>query len=162
MKGSKSYIARETITIMSNRSTGTAAKMILVLSGLTFVCMTLPVTLAQGTNDTDVTNASNGEVNQSIEVVIPRGSSSSVGGLGFEPVFIAVSPGATVVWDNQDNGTHTATSGNPETETPDEKFDTGTIGPDQKSIPVTMPTQPGSYNYFCTLHPHHFATVIVE
>jgi hypothetical protein len=71
----------------------TAAKMILVLSGLTFVCMTLPVTLAQGTNDTNVTTASNGEVNQSIEVVIPRGSSSSVGGLGFEPVFIAVSPG---------------------------------------------------------------------
>ena len=129
---------------------------------MTFVCIALLVTLAQGTNATNLTTASNGEVNQSIEVVIPRGSSSSVGGLGFEPVFIAVSPGATVVWDNQDNGTHTATSGNPETEAPDGKFDTGPIGPNQKSKPVTMPTEPGSYNYFCTLHPHHFATVIVE
>jgi plastocyanin len=70
--------------------------------------------------------------------------------------------GATVVWDNQDNGTHTATSGNPGTETPDGKFDTGPIGPNQKGKPVTMPSEPGSHNYFCTLHPHHFGTVIVE
>jgi hypothetical protein len=31
-----------------------------------------------------------------------------------------------------------------------EKFDTGSIGPNQKSKPATMATEPGSYNYFCT------------
>ena len=143
------------------RQLRTTANMILVLLGLISVCITLPEILAQGTNDINATETTNGEVNQAT-VVIPFGSSASVGGLGFEPVFIAVSPGATVVWDNQDNGTHTATSGIPDTETPDGKFDTGSIDPSQKSKPVTMPTEPGSYNYFCTLHPHHFATVIVE
>jgi plastocyanin len=99
---------------------------------------------------------------RSPSVVIPFGSSSSFGGLGFEPLYIGISPGATVIWDNQDNGTHTATSGNHDTETPSGKFDTGLISANQKSKLVTMPTEPRAYSYFCILHPHHFATIIVE
>jgi hypothetical protein len=60
---------------------------------------------------------------------------------------------ATVIWDNQDTALHTASSGNPDTAVPDGKFDTGIVGPHQPSGPVTMPTQPGDYIYFCTLHP---------
>jgi plastocyanin len=141
-----------------SRQFKTVANMMLVLLGLTSISITLPETLAQGTNVTDTTN---GEVNQAT-VVIPFGSSSSVGGLGFEPLYMGVSPGATIIWDNQDNGTHTATSGNFDTETPDGKFDTGPIAAHQKSKPVTMPTEPGEYSYYCTLHPRHYATVIVE
>ena len=84
---------------------------------------------------------------------MPLGSSSSTGGQGYQPDQITVSPGATVMWDNQDNALHTATSGNPDTATPDGKFDTGIIGANQQSKPVTMPTEPGDYVYFCTLHP---------
>ena len=87
--------------------------------------------------------------NQTI-VVMPLGSSSSTGGQGYQPDQITVSPGATVMWDNQDNALHTATSGNPDTATPDGKFDTGIIGANQQSKPVTMPTEPGDYVYFCT------------
>jgi plastocyanin len=66
------------------------------------------------------------------------------------------------MWDNQDNALHTATSGNPDTATPDGKFDTGIVGPNQQSKPVTMPTEPGDYVYFCTLHPFLVGTVTVQ
>ena len=82
---------------------------------------------------------------------MPLGSSSSTGGQGYQPDQITVSPGATVMWDNQDNALHTATSGNPDTAAPDGKFDTGIIGANQQSKPVTMPTEPGDYVYFCAL-----------
>jgi hypothetical protein len=54
----------------------------------------------------------------------------------FSTVKPGASPGATVIWDNQDNGTHTATSGNHDTETPDGKFDIGLVGANEMSKPV--------------------------
>jgi plastocyanin len=74
-------------------------------------------------------------------VVMPLGSSAA--GPGYEPATITVSPGATVVWDNQDNALHTATSG--ESPAPDGRFDTGLIGKNKESLPVTMPSEPGDY-----------------
>jgi plastocyanin len=122
-------------------------------------------TMAQGTNATNATGAANatgtaggGETT----VVMPLGSSASTSGAGYEPPTATVSAGGTVIWDNQDNALHTATSGNPETATPDGKFDTGLVGANQQSKPVTMPTEPGDYVYFCTLHPFLVGTVTVQ
>jgi plastocyanin len=120
--------------------------------------------IAQGTNATNATGAANatgtagggGETT----VVMPIGSSAATSGAGYEPATITVSPGATVVWDNQDNALHTATSG--ESPTPDGKFDSGLIGANQASKPVAMPTEPGEYKYFCTLHPFLVGTVTVQ
>jgi plastocyanin len=120
-------------------------------------------TMAQGTNATNATGAANatgtaggGETT----VVMPLGSSASTSGAGYEPPTITVSAGGTVVWDNQDNALHTATSG--ESPAPDGKFDSGLIGANQESKPVTMPTEPGEYKYFCTLHPFLVGTVTVQ
>jgi plastocyanin len=120
-------------------------------------------TMAQGTNATNATGAANatgtaggGETT----VVMPLGSSASTSGAGYEPPTITASAGGTVVWDNQDNALHTATSG--ESPTPDGKFDSGLIGANQESKPVTMPTEPGEYKYFCTLHPFLVGTVTVQ
>lgn len=120
-------------------------------------------TMAQGTNATNATGAANatgtaggGETT----VVMPLGSSASTSGAGYEPPTITVSAGGTVVWDNQDNALHTATSG--ESPTPDGKFDSGLIGANQESKPITMPTEPGEYKYFCTLHPFLVGTVTVQ
>jgi plastocyanin len=120
-------------------------------------------TMAQGTNATNATGAANatgtaggGETT----VVMPLGSSASTSGAGYEPPTITVSAGGTVVWDNQDNALHTATSG--ESPAPDGKFDSGLIGANKESKPVTMPTEPGEYKYFCTLHPFLVGTVTVQ
>jgi plastocyanin len=140
------------------------ASLISVLMTVSILGMSPSETIAQGTNATNATGAANatgtagggGETT----VVMPLGSSAATGGAGFEPAAITVSPGGTVIWDNQDNALHTATSG--ESPTPDGKFDSGLIGANQESKPVTMPTEPGEYKYFCTLHPFLVGTVTVQ
>ena len=141
------------------------ATMIFVLLAISFVGIVPSETLAQTTNTTTsagAANATSAGGGGETTVIMPLGSSSATGGKGYEPAQINVSPGATVIWDNQDNALHTATSGNPETATPDGKFDTGLIGANQQSKPVTMPTEPGDYMYFCTLHPFLVGTVTVQ
>ena len=131
--------------------------------------------LAQGTNaTTSSTNATSG-INGTgssggrageFTVVMPLGSSNNTVQTGYDPGYdpyaIAVSPGDKVIWDNQDTVVHSATSGNPLTVRPDGKFDTGLVGANQKSRPITMPTQPGEYRYFCTVHPFLSGTVVVQ
>ena len=72
---------------------------------------------------------------------------------------VSVKPGQTVIWKNDDTAIHTATSG--QDFSPDGKFDTSFISPGQSSKPIAMPTQPGQYPYFCTLHPWMTGTVTV-
>jgi plastocyanin len=145
------------------------ATMIFVLLAISFVGIVPSETLAQTTNTTTAAGAANatgagggGGGGGETTVVMPLGSSSATGGKGYEPPTVTVSPGGTVIWDNQDNALHTATSGNPDTATPDGKFDTGLVGANQQSKPVTMPTEPGDYTYFCTLHPFLVGTVTVQ
>src|SRR4030095_2747103 len=140
------------------------ASVISVLLTVSILGMSPSETIAQGTNATNATGAANatGTAGGGGEtpVVMPIGSSAATSGAGYEPATITVSPGATVVWDNQDNALHTATSG--ESPTPDGKFDSGLIGANQASKPVTMPAEPGEYKYFCTLHPFLVGTVTVQ
>src|ERR671910_2958589 len=143
------------------------ASMISVILTISFVGIMPSETLAQGTNATNATNATSMANATSAEggettVVMPLGSSAATSGAGYQPPEITVSPGATVMWNNKDNALHTATSGNPDTATPDGKFDTGLVGANQQSKPVTMPTEPGEYTYFCTLHPFLVGTVTVQ
>ena len=112
---------------------------------------------AQETNATNATGAST--LADQTTVVMPLGSSGATSGVGYEPPEVAVSPGSTVVWDNQDNALHTATSG--VSPNPDGKFDTGLLSAGQKSVPITMPNVAGEYPYFCTLHPFLTGTVSV-
>jgi plastocyanin len=141
------------------------ASMLFVLLTISFVGINPSETFAQGTNTTNATGAANatsaGGGNQTT-VVMPLGSSAATSGAGYEPDRVTVSPGGSVIWDNQDNALHTATSGNPETAVTDGKFDSGLIGANQASKPITMPTEPGEYTYFCTLHPFLVGTVTVQ
>jgi plastocyanin len=138
------------------------ASMLFGLLALSFVGIGPSEILAQGTNTTNATGAANATSagGGATTVVMPLGSSASTSGAGFEPPTVTVSPGASVIWDNQDNALHTATSG--ESPTPDGKFDSGLIGANQASKPVTMPSEPGEYKYFCTLHPFLVGTVTVQ
>jgi plastocyanin len=142
------------------------ASMVSVILTISFIGIMPSETFAQATNATNATNAtSTANATSAVAggetaVVMPLGSSAATGGAGYEPPEITVSPGATVMWNNKDNALHTATSG--ESPTPDGKFDSGIVGANQQSKPVTMPTEPGEYKYFCTLHPFLQGTVIVQ
>jgi plastocyanin len=137
-----------------------------VLAVVSFVGVSTTETFAQGTNATNATTA--GAANATgasaaggqTTIVMPLGSSAPNSNLGYEPREATISPGATVIWDNQDNALHTATSG--QSPNPDGKFDTSYVAAGQSSKPVTMPTQPGEYPYFCTLHPFLTGTVVVQ
>jgi plastocyanin len=131
---------------------------------MAFVMLTIPFLspseiLAQGTNETNTASAS--DAGGQVTVVMPPGSATATSGGGYEPDPVTLSPGSTIVWDNQDNALHTATSGNPETG-PDGTFDTGLVAANEQSEPIPMPTDPGEYAYYCTLHPFLVGTVIVQ
>jgi plastocyanin len=153
---------------MSFIATGITS-MMPVLLAVSFAGISPSEIFAQGTNATNATNATSGAATNATgastaggqtTVVMSLGSSAPNSGLSFEPREVTVSPGATVIWNNQDNALHTATSG--KSPNPDGKFDTSFVAAGQSSKPLTMPTEPGEYPYFCTLHPFLTGTVIVQ
>jgi plastocyanin len=73
---------------------------------------------------------------------------------GFQFSAIRVAPGATVMVVNNDSAPHTATA-------KDGSFDTDTI-PAGATGSFTAPTEPGSYPFFCAIHPRMTGTLIVE
>jgi plastocyanin len=139
-----------------------ANSVVFILLVISFVGIGPSETLAQGTNAANATDASGGGGGGPVTVVMPAGSVAATSGAGYEPDPVTVSPGSTIIWDNQDNALHTATSGNPETATPDGTFDSGYVAANQQSKPIIMPTEPGEYTYFCTLHPFLVGTITVQ
>jgi plastocyanin len=73
---------------------------------------------------------------------------------GFQFSAVRVAAGATVTVVNRDSAPHTATAR-------DGSFDTGTIAPGA-SASFPAPSQPGSYQMFCGIHPSMTGTLAVE
>jgi plastocyanin len=71
----------------------------------------------------------------------------------FNPQQITVKPGTTVVWTNHDDIPHTVTSKTG-------AFKSNALDTDDK-FSFTFAT-PGSYEYFCSLHPHMTGSIVVE
>ena len=71
----------------------------------------------------------------------------------FNPQQITVPVGTTVTWINHDDIPHTATSKTG-------VFKSKVLDTDEK-FSFTFAT-PGSYPYFCALHPHMTGTIVVE
>ena len=71
----------------------------------------------------------------------------------FNPQQITVKAGTTVTWVNHDDIPHTATSKTG-------VFKSKALDTDDK-FSFTFAT-PGSYPYFCALHPHMTGTIVVE
>jgi plastocyanin len=70
----------------------------------------------------------------------------------FNPQTLTVKAGTTVTWTNQDDIPHTIA--NPPT------FRSKPLDTEQ-SYSFTF-TTPGTYKYFCSLHPHMTGTIVVE
>ena len=94
------------------------------------------------------------------DISIPQGASiQQIGQVYYDPTDISVSIGTTVVWTNNDNAAHTATSGNLEQGISGE-FDSDLIPPGG-IFEYTFNTA-GTNDYFCLLHPWMKGTVTVE
>jgi plastocyanin len=73
----------------------------------------------------------------------------------FKPATLTIPVGATVTWVNQDDVPHTATAN-----AKPRAFDSGSLDTDQQFSFVFK--TPGSYPYFCAVHPHMTGLVIVK
>lgn len=77
--------------------------------------------------------------------------------VAFAPEQLEVEAGTTVTWQQRDIGDHTVTSGTVEqgssgvTQVPDDEFDSGLLSTDA-TFRHTF-EEPGTYPYFCELHP---------
>jgi plastocyanin len=71
----------------------------------------------------------------------------------FAPQRIVVQPGTTVTWTNADDAPHTVVSTT-------KLFKSSALDTTDK-FSFTFAT-PGTYEYFCSLHPHMTGTVVVE
>lgn len=71
----------------------------------------------------------------------------------FVPQRITVKAGTTVTWINEDDAPHTIASSSKLFKS--KALDTG------DKFPFTF-TAPGTYAYFCSVHPHMTGTVVVE
>ena len=73
----------------------------------------------------------------------------------FNPPKLIVAVGTKVTWVNRDDVPHTATStGKPRT------FDSGTLDTDERFSHIFM--APGTYQYFCAVHPHMTGQITVK
>jgi plastocyanin len=71
----------------------------------------------------------------------------------FSPLALTVSAGTTVTWTNEDDAPHTV-------DATTRAFKSGVLDTDQRFAFTFM--TPGTFKYFCALHPHMTGTIVVE
>ncbi len=69
------------------------------------------------------------------------------------PQVLTVAPGTTVTWDNEDDTPHTVVAN-------DKSFRSKAMDTDER-YSMTF-AKPGTYEYFCSLHPHMTAKIVVK
>lgn len=111
------------------------------------------VPVAENTNSGSVTKVSTSS-----------GNSDTVGIVGLEAPFYSpnnysAKAGQTITFDNIDANFHTVTSGSPEAG-PDGKFDSGLLS--AGDVYTLELNQPGTYEYFCTIHTNMRGTLTVS
>ena len=75
------------------------------------------------------------------------------------PSTLTITPGTSVIWENNDNAAHLATSGTPD-EGPDGIFDSGMIMAGETFEQKF--SDKGEFVYYCLVHPWMIGTVTVE
>jgi plastocyanin len=99
-------------------------------------CLMMGVTVAAGDRD-------------------PKTETVTIDNFSFSPKTLTIAAGTKVTWINRDDVPHTATSSKKP-----RQFDSGTLDTDDRFSHVFA--QPGSYDYFCTVHPHMVGRIIVK
>lgn len=99
---------------------------------------------AEETESTESEPAPSGEASKSEKVDIVE--------FTYQPDPVVVQAGGKVIWQNQDTAPHTATAD-------DDSWDTGTI--EKGKIGSETFKEPGTFSYFCEIHPTMKGTVEV-
>lgn len=99
---------------------------------------------AEETESTESEPAPSGEASKSEKVDIVE--------FTYQPDPVVVQAGGKVIWQNQDTAPHTATAD-------DDSWDTGTI--EKGKIGSETFKEPGTFTYFCEIHPTMKGTVEV-
>ena len=87
------------------------------------------------------------------DITIVTGAGNQNNGQSFSPASFTVKAGTTVTWVNKDGTEHTVTSKG------SSLFDSGNV-PTGGTFSYTF-RQPGTYTYYCTLHPWMTGTIVV-
>jgi len=85
-------------------------------------------------------------------VPFPRATAVSIKDFAFVPSVLNVSVGETVTWTNQDDDPHSVVAN-------DKSFRTRALDTGEKDSIIF--DKPGEYGYYCSLHPHMTAKIIV-
>jgi plastocyanin len=85
------------------------------------------------------------------DITIVQNAATLTNGLSFTPPTFTVKAGSTVTWINRDSTTHTVTSTTG-------LFDSGNLGSGD-TFKFTF-SQPGTYQYYCTIHPNMKGTIV--
>ena len=106
--------------------------------------------ISDNVTKSDVFHYSNSEYGDKLVAILSNTEEKNH--VSFEPKFIRINKFDTITWINKDHNTHTATSGDPESVTPDKIFDTGFIPPG-KTRTIALSKVQDSIPFFCSLHP---------
>jgi plastocyanin len=86
---------------------------------------------------------------------VPAANTVTIDNFAFGPATIAVAAGTKVTWTNRDDEPHTVVSADQT-----RVFKSGALDTDD-DFSFTF-DKPGTYRYFCSIHPHMTGTVIVQ
>jgi plastocyanin len=79
----------------------------------------------------------------------------TIANFAFSPTPLTVAPGTKVTWSNTDDEPHTVTSADG-----GKTFKSPALDTDDKFSFIF--DKPGTYKYFCSIHPHMVGTVLVK
>jgi plastocyanin len=86
---------------------------------------------------------------------VQPGGAVTISNFEFGPAALTVAPGTTVTWTNHDEEPHTVTSVDG-----GKMFKSPALDTDDK-FSFTF-DKPGTYKYFCSIHPHMVGTIVVK
>jgi plastocyanin len=110
-------------------------------------------TVMAPTTNATAPSAPRAEAPRRVRKPAPRTVNARINGLAYIPSRIDITAGTTVQWKNNDPLIHTVTATD------------GSFGSPQFGLDATYRhtfTTPGTYTYYCTLHPNMKATVVVK
>ena len=89
------------------------------------------------------------------QVAAAQAPAVTIDNFAFAPALVMVAPGTKITWTNKDEEPHTVTSADG-----GKTFKSDALDTDDK-FSFTF-DKPGTYKYFCSIHPHMVGTIVVK